>query len=172
MKENISIFSLYESSISIIFGLILLLTSFKFIEKVILKTSLQEIVEKKNTAMAIFTGAILYCFMSLTMVSILPSVSYLQAKIYEVPNLEFSFYIFAFLVFIIGLVICFFLTSAILFLATRVFYISTQKIDEAQEIANNNVSMAVVLAFAMIAITHYIKPSIANLMKAAVHYFS
>lgn len=172
MKEKIFIFSLYESSISIIFGLILLLISLKFIERFILKTSLQEIIAKKNTAMAIFTGAILYCLMSLTMVSILPSVNYLQAKLYEVPNLELSFYLFAFLVFIAALVICFFLTSTILFLSTRIFYASTHSIDEAKEVSNNNVSMAVVLAFAMISITHFIKPSIANLMKAAVHYFS
>ena len=172
MKEKVFIFSLYESSVSVIFGLIILLISLKYIEKVILKTSLQEIVEKKNTAMAIFSGAILYSFMSLTMVSILPSVNYLQAKIYEVPNLEFSFYLFAFLVFVLGVVVCFLIASSILFLATRIFYTSTKKIDEAKEISENNVSMAIVLAFAMISITHYIKPSISNLMKAAVHYFS
>lgn len=172
MKEKIFIFSLYESSISVIFGLLILLLSLKYIEKVILKSSLEEIVEKKNTAMAIFSGAILYCFMSLTMVSIVPSVNYLQAKIYEVPNLELSFYFFAFLVFIVGVFISFLIASSILFLSTRIFYASTKKIDEAKEIAANNVSMSIILAFAMIAITNYIKPSIANLMKAAVHYLS
>lgn len=172
MKSNILIFSIYEGSISIIFSLIVLFCSLKFIEKFIIKSSLAKIVEHKNTAMAIFSGGILYCFMSLSMVSILPSVNYLQAKLYEIPNLELSFYFFAFLVFLAGMLFSFLLAASIMFLTTRIFYITTTQIDEAKEILENNISISIVLTFSMIAVTHYIKPSLSNFIKAAVHYLS
>lgn len=173
MKAKILSFSIYESSISIVFGLICLLMSLKFIEIFIIRTSLTEIVRKKNNAMAIFSGAVLYCFMSLTVLSILPSVNYLQTKLYNVPVLELSFYLYAFLVFLAGFAGTFFGTGIILFLCTQVFFISTQKIDEIEEIdKNKNTSIAIVLAFAMISLTSFIKPSLSNLMKSIVNYIS
>lgn len=172
MKGNILTFSIYESSISIIFGILALLLALKFIEKLIIKTSLKSIVEEKNTALAIFLGAVLFCFMNLTMISILPSVNYLQSKMYSIPILEFSFYLYAFLTFLVGFVFCFCLASAVLFLGTKVFFMSTRNIDEIGEVKKNNVSISIVISFAIISLTLFIKPSLANLLKSIINYMN
>ncbi|MBT7610595.1 MAG: hypothetical protein HN576_12620 [Bacteriovoracaceae bacterium] len=50
-------------------------------------------------------------------------------------------------------------------------FLSTKNIDEINEIKENqNISIAIILAFTVISLTTFIRPSIANLLKSIVGY--
>ena len=64
--STILVFSIYENIISLLFGLITLYLAVFFIQKFIINCKLIEIVESKNIALSIFFGALMYSFLSLT----------------------------------------------------------------------------------------------------------
>lgn len=169
MGTKILGFSIYESVIAIVFGLLATYFAVKVIEKMILKISLGEIVQSKNYSTGIFAGALLYCFLELTVISIYPSVQYLQQKLYLIKTLEIGFYLMAFLVFLLSFFASFLISAIALLTCTKIIFTSTKKIDEIKEIvSNNNLSLSVFLSFTLIGFTYFIKPSLGNLLKSMI----
>lgn len=172
MAEKIFYFTIYETFLSVIFGLLSIFLGTIFIKRFLMKTTLVEIVNRKNIAEGIFFGAVLFCLLLLTRTSITPSVNYLQTLAIDTATLSFSFYSKAFLYFLLFYLFAFVVTFIILFLAVQGFMLATTDIDEFKEIKEGRSSIAIILAFTLIGFTFYVRPSLEHLLSGFVGIIS
>lgn len=172
MAQNVLAFTIYELLLSTAFGLLTIYLGQKFLCKFILRTTLRENFEKKNIPLSLFSGSLLLCLMILTRASILPSVSFLQVKASGPQGLSFSFFLMAFLYFLLFYVVSFLSALFLLFLSSKIVLLSTQDIDEIKEIKEGNIPAAIIVSLVMISFSLYTKPSLEHFLSGIVNFLT
>jgi uncharacterized membrane protein YjfL (UPF0719 family) len=172
MNTQLFLLTLYQIFLALSFGLLTIFVTLKVIHSTILRVKFFDLVKEGNIALAIFEGVLIFCVLFLVEVSILPSVDALRTMIYAHQTLTFQMIGISFGYFLLFYAITLIFSYILILAGFYVFVSATAKLDEVQEIKQNNVAVSLVVSMVLISLTIFIKPSLGNLIHSFVDYQS
>ncbi|WP_038032710.1 DUF350 domain-containing protein [Thermonema rossianum] len=170
MNQQLVFVALYETALSLIFGLLTLYLALKIVDKLILKQDSLRTIQEGNLAVAVFKGALVLSIFLMAQNSIEPSVQALKVMVLSSNKLKAGMLAVAFAYFIV-----FYLTSLVgalllILISLNVYVSATKDIEEIEEIKNKNVAVAVLLSFVIVGVTIFIRPAFDNLITSFVDF--
>ena len=81
--DNKIIFSLYDTSLSLIFGLLTIYIALRVIDKLVLRENTLKMVKEGNASIAIFKGVLIICTLLLAHNSVTSSSAALQTMVFN-----------------------------------------------------------------------------------------
>jgi uncharacterized membrane protein YjfL (UPF0719 family) len=170
MNWNVFLFTSFEVLIALIFSLITVFITKVALNKTLLKKDLDG--DHKNIAVAIFSGTIILCILLLVNSSILPAVDTLSVMALNGRKLTGQMFLTSFLYFLLFFGISIFFSILLLFATLKVYLYSTRKVDEMEELKNNNTAVAILMSIVFIGITLSVQPSLERFIFSLVDYES
>ncbi len=168
MDWNTFFFASYEILISIIFSLLTIFITKKFLNYLFIKRDHDDL--KDNLALSIFSGSIFIGVLILVNSSILPAVDTLRVMVLAKEVITLKMVGLSFLYFLLFFSITVFFSIVILFLTLRVFFKATGWVDEMTEMRNKNVAVSIVVASVVIGISLFVRPSLNRFISSLIHY--
>jgi uncharacterized membrane protein YjfL (UPF0719 family) len=172
MNLELLILTTYQMLLALSFGLLTVFITLKVVNNIILKVNFFDLVKNGNIALAILEGVLIFCVLFLVETSILPSVDALRTMILAYQTFTIQMFLISFGYFLLFYVISLIFSYILIISAFYVFISATAKLDEIQEIKNNNISVAVLVGAVLLSVTLYIRPSLGNLVHSFVDYRS
>lgn len=168
MNWHTFFFTSYEVLLAIIFSLITVFITKVALNKTLLKKDLDG--DSTNLAVSIFSGTIILCILLLVNSSVLPAVDTLNVMRVTGRELTAQMFLTSFLYFLLFFSISIFFSILLLFAALKVYLLSTTKVDEMEELKNNNVAVSVLMSIVLIGITLFVQPSLERFIFSMVDY--
>ena len=168
MNWNSFLFATYEVILAMVFSLLTVFLTKVVLNKTLLKKDLDG--DYKNLAASIFGGTLILCILLLVSSSILPAVDSLHVMALAGKNLSGQMFLTSFGYFLLFFCISTFFSILFLFLALKVYLMSTRKLDEMEELKNNNTAVAVLMSIVLIGITLAVQPSLERFIFSLVNY--
>lgn len=172
MNIELLILTTYQMLLALVFGLLTVFITLRVVNKSILKINFFDLVKNGNTALAVFEGVLIFCVLFLVEISILPAVEALRTMMISHQAITFKMFAISFGYFLIFYAISLVFSYLLILSAFYVFISATAKLDEIQEIKNNNMSVAILVGAVLLSVTLYIRPSLGNLVQSFVDYRS
>ncbi|MHC4533364.1 MAG: DUF350 domain-containing protein [Planctomycetota bacterium] len=163
-------FALYETSLSVVFGLLTVFIVYKTLDKIVLRSNTVNEIKKGNIAVALFYGVIIVCVLLLVLPSILSSVNALRAMVLGSTKLKLKMVIISLGYFLAFYIISIVMSLVIILLTSSIYMKATRKIDEVQELSQNNIALSIILSLIMLGLTIFIRPSVDRLIHSLVNY--
>jgi len=163
-------FALYETGLSVVFGLLTVFIVYKTLDKVVLRSSTVNEIKKGNIAVALFYGVIIACVLLLVLPSILSSVNALRAMVLGSTKLKLKMVIISLGYFLAFYIISIVMSLVVILLTSCIYMKATRKIDEVQELRHNNIALSIMLSLIMLGLTIFIRPSVDRLIHSLVNY--
>lgn len=170
MNQQLIFVALYETVLSLIFGLLTLYLALKIVDKLILKQDSLRTIQEGNLAVAVFKGALVLSIFLMTQNSIEPSVQALKVMVLSSGKLKAGMLAIAFAYFIVFYLISLVGSLLLILISLNVYVTATKDIEELQEIKNKNVAVSVLLSFVIVGITIFIRPAFDNLITSFVDF--
>ena len=168
MNWNTFFFTTYEVLLAIVFSLITVFITKVALNKTLLKKDLDG--DFKNLAVSIFSGTIILCILLLVNSSVLPAVDTLNVMTVTGQTLTAGMFLTSFWYFLLFFSISLSFCIVLLFAALKVYLLSTRKVDEMEELKNNNTAVSVLMSMVLIGITLSVKPSLERFIFSMVDY--
>ncbi len=168
MNWNTFFFATYEVLLAIIFSLITVFITKLVLNKTLLKKDLDG--DSKNLAVSIVSGTIILCILLLVNSSVLPAVDTLDVMSVTGQQITASMFLTSFLYFLLFFSISIFFSILLLFAALKVYLMSTTKVDEEEELKNNNIAVSVLMSMVLLGITLSVQPSLERFIFSMVNY--
>lgn len=163
-------YALYETVLSVGFGLLTVWIVIKCLERLVCRCETSEMIKQGNVAVGIFYGTIIIGVLMMVHPSVVSSVNTLQTLALSHNGIE-AHMIWIALAYFIGLyVISMILSLIIIGLTIRIYMIATRRINETDELRNNNIAVSVLFALIMLGMTFFIRPSTNRLIQSLVSY--
>lgn len=172
MNFELLILTTYQMFLALSFGLLTVFITLRIINQNILKVDFSDLVKNGNVALAIFEGVLIFCVLFLVEISILPSVDALRTMVITHQTFTFKMFMISLGYFFIFYAISLIFSYLLIISAFYVFIYATDRLDEIQEIKNNNIAVAILVGAVMLSVTLYIRPSLSNLVSSFVDYRS
>lgn len=171
MDTQLVYFSSYELFLSIVFGLITVFIATRTINILLFRFD-DPALYKGNLSTNILSGGLIICTLILVQSSVLPSVDALRTMVLGQEELTMR---------IIGISLGYFLAFYLLSIVIGILLIyttihihmaATLDVDEIEEIKEDNVAQAVLLAAVLIGMTLFIQEPVARFISSMVDYES
>lgn len=170
MDWNIFFFASYEILISIIFSLLTIFITKIFLDKTLFYQKIEGNNYTHNIALAIFAGSIIISVLLLVNSSILPAVDTLRAMVLASEKITLMMVVISLLYFLFFFAVTIFFSIIILFLAIKVYFKVTLKIDEMAEIRDKNMAVSIMMSMVVLGIALFVRPSLSRFIASLVHY--
>lgn len=170
MNQNLFIFSLYEVSLSLIFGLLTIYIALKIIDKLVLKVKTLEMIKQGNVAIAVFKGTLILCTLMLVQNSVFPSVDAFRAMASAHNTLNFTMFGISFGYFILFYSISLIFSILLILLTFFIYIKATTNVDEIAEINKNNLAVSFIISIIILGMTLFMRPAFNNLITSFVDY--
>lgn len=169
--NNKIIFSLYDTSLSLIFGLLTIYIALRVIDKLVLRENTLKMVKEGNASIAIFKGVLIICTLLLAHNSVTSSSAALQAMVESHGNkLTGKIFMISFGYFLLFYVISLVFSVLIILISFYVYIKATVDLDEIAEIKKNNIAVSISLSLVIFGMILFVRPSFDNLMKSFINY--
>ncbi|TAE08214.1 MAG: DUF350 domain-containing protein [Bacteroidetes bacterium] len=172
MNIELLILTTYQMALALSFGLLTVFITLKVVNNTVLKVNFFDLVRNGNIALAIFEGVLIFCVLFLVEISILPAVDALRTMAIAHQTFTFQMFLISFGYFLLFYAISLVFSYLLIISAFYVFISATAKLDEVQEIKNNNISAAILVGAVLLSVTLYMRPSLSNLVQSFVDYKS
>jgi uncharacterized membrane protein YjfL (UPF0719 family) len=170
MNTSLTLFTAYQITLALFAGLLSIFITLRFTNRFVLKIKALEVIQSGNTAVALFQGVIIFCVLSLVETSILPSVDALRTMVLAHETVHPKMFLISLQYFALFYVISLVFSYLLILIGFYVFIYGTAKLDEMQEIKNNNLSVSVLLSIVLLSMTLFIRPAFGNLMQSFVDF--
>lgn len=167
MNTNLLSVSIINMTMAIVTGVIILFFCYFFTLKFFEKKGYR--IEKDNTAFGIFTGSIMLACGMIVSRAFEPGVN-----VYEILKNTYTGTISLFAhftaYFLLFITIAFVCSMIIIFISMRFYNMLTRNIDEIKEIAENNISVAIIAGIAIIMVSFLSLQSISTIIESLIPY--
>lgn len=170
MDLRLIFFSSYETVLSVIFGLVTVVISYKLFTAFMLKEDADDDLNKGNTAVAILAGVMTISVLILVQSSILPAVNTLQTMALGGEKITAVKVFISLGYFLLFYAISLVISIAIMFASVNIYMFLTTKVEEMQEIRGNNIAISIMLSCVIIGMTLFIQPSVSRFIGSLVNY--
>ena len=169
--DNKIIFSLYDTSLSLIFGLLTIYIALRVIDKLVLRENTLKMVKEGNASIAIFKGVLIICTLLLAHNSVTSSSAALQTMVFNYGGkLTGKIFMISFGYFLLFYVISLVFSVLIILISFYVYIKATVDLDEIAEIKKNNIAVSISLSLVIFGMILFVRPSFDNLMKSFINY--
>ncbi|HAS39332.1 MAG TPA: hypothetical protein DCS93_02580 [Microscillaceae bacterium] len=169
--DNNVIFSLYDTILSLIFGLVTIYISLRVIDKLVLRESTLKMVKEGNTSIAIFKGVLIICTLLLTYNSIESSGAALRTMVFNYGgNLTGKIFLISLGYFLLFYAISLVFSVLVILISFYVYIKATVDLDEIAEIKKNNIAVSISLSLVIFGMTLFIRPSLDKLTQSFINY--
>lgn len=168
MNWNTFLLTSYEVILAVVFSLVTVFITKVVLNKTLLKKDLDG--EHNNLAVSIFSGTLILCILLLTNSSVLPAVDSLNVMSLSGEKLSGTMFTNSFLYFLLFYSISIFFSILLLFSALQVYLYSTKKVDEMEELRQNNTAVSVLMSIVLVGITLSVQPSLERFIFSLVNY--
>ncbi len=165
MKTQLILLSLLELGIAILLGVVVLYLAYSLISQVIFK---KYNIQKNNIAYAVLVSAILFA-VGLIMEGVIDPIANVIRQLSDTFDKPTDIFLHAIKYIFMFIVISMLLALLINVLAVKLFMTLT-KVDEFEEIANNNIAPALITGTITIVIALFAKAPAVQLLEAIIPY--
>ena len=124
-------FALYETGLSVVFGLLTVFIVYKTLDKVVLRLNSVNEIKKGNIAVALFYGVIIACVLLLVLPSILSSVNALRAMVLGSTKLKLKMVIISLGYFLAFYIISIVMSLVVILLTSCIYMKATRGLEES-----------------------------------------
>ncbi len=165
-------FASYEIFISITFSLLTIFITKLFLDRTLFDQRIEENNYTHNLALAIFAGSIIISTLILVNSSIVPAVDTLRTMVLASEQITLKMILISLLYFLLFFAVTIFFSIIILFLAIKVYFKATLKLDEMKELRNKNMAVSVMMSMVVLGIALFVRPSLSRFIASLVQYDS
>lgn len=170
MDTNRIIFSLYDMSLSLIFGLLTIYIALKVIDKLVLRENTLKMVKEGNISIALFKAVLIICTLLLIQTSVISSGSALQTMVESHNKITVQIFMISLGYFLLFYAISLIFSVLLILISFFVYIKATVNLDEIAEIKKNNIAVSISLSLVILGMTLFIRPSFHNLIGSFVNY--
>ncbi|EAY29322.1 DUF350 domain-containing protein [Microscilla marina] len=170
MDTNRIIFSIYDVSLSLVFGLLTIYIALKVIDKLVLKVNTLKMVKEGNISIALFKAILIICTLLLIQTSIKSSNSALQTMAEAHNKITIKIFMISLGYFFLFYVISLTFSVLLILISFFVYIKATIDLDEIAEIKKNNIAVSISLSLIIFGMTLFIRPAFHNLIGSFVNY--
>lgn len=170
MNTKNIIFSIYDMSLSLIFGLLTIYIALKVIDKLVLKVNTLKMEKEGNISIALFKAVLIISTLLLIQTSVASSNSTLQTLVEAHNKITVKIFLVSFGYFLLFYSISLVFSVLLILISFYVYIRTTVNLDEIAEIKKNNIAVSVSLSLVILGMTLFIRPSFDNLIKSFVTY--
>lgn len=170
MDTNRIIFSIYDVSLSLIFGLLTIYIALKVIDKLVLRVKTLKMVKEGNVSIALFKAILIICTLLLIQTSVQSSNSALQTMVEAHNKITLKIFMISLGYFFLFYAISLLFSVLLILISFYVYIKATVDIDEIAEIKKNNIAVSISLSLIILGMTLFIRPAFNNLIGSFVNY--
>lgn len=165
------IFASYEVVLAVIFSLFTVFITMKILRLLMFRNrDADENAFAQNTAVAIFSGAIIVSVLVLVNSSISPSIDTLRTMVFSANSVSMPMLGTSFLYFLMFFFLSIIISTLVIFLTLKVYISATIKLDEFAALREHNIGVAIVMSLVILGISLSIRPSLQRFISSLVNY--